>query len=280
MRPTPISATHWVTTDSTQVERRVRLLGPRLPEPQFLSHLTAAGMWGMPLPTLGTGDPMHVSVFSPQPRPRANGITGHELDPRVTRVVTIDDIQVSDPTSTWCQLASMLSLPDLVAVADAIIMPEGDLAPLVSIEELGAAVDARKGHRGAGQLRDALDSSRMGSASRIESVLRVFLHAAGLPEPHLHLPVRSDDGSFRTDIPIAYPEFRVGVDVHLESNRPFRVRSAELERLARLDDLGWRMLAFSDADIHPSRQFELRQKTTSLQNLLLQQGWMPGSSAA
>lgn len=280
MRPTRISATEWVSVDPAQVERRVRVFGPRMLDTQFFSHITAASLWGIPLPSFGTGEPVHISVLSPQPRPRANGIAGHELDGKVTRLVSIDGIRVSDAASTWCQLASMLALPDLVAVADYLLTPDGEPGPLVSFEELNAAVEERRGHRGAGQLRDALELTRLGSTSRVESVLRVLLHLAALPEPQLHLPVLSDDGKFRTDIPIAFPEYRVGVDVNFEANRPFRVRSAELERLARLDDAGWRMLAFSDADVHPSRQYELRQKISSLQNLLLQQGWMPGSSAA
>ncbi|MFM6974346.1 MAG: hypothetical protein ACKOXM_04310 [Agromyces sp.] len=278
MRPTWQSDSRWTSPDPQRIERRIRALAPRIPDTQFFSHLSAAGMWGLPLPSRGTGEPLHMSVLSPHPRPRANGILGHELDGRVTTIVRIDDIPVADPTSTWCQLASMLSIPDLVAVADAMVMPEGDAAPLCTLSELDEAVNVRRGHRGAGQLREALDMVRIGSQSRVESVLRVLMNLAELPEPRLRFHLDSPDGALNTVIPIAFTDYRVGVDVHLESDRAFRVRSAELERLARLDDLGWKLLAFSDADIHASRQYELRQKLISLQNLLIQQGWVPGSA--
>lgn len=280
MRPIRVSEGQWTSPEPHPSERRIRALAPRLPANQFLSHLSAAAMWGLPLPSLGTGDPIHVSVMSPQPRPRANGISGHELDARVTTVVAIDDIRVADPASTWCQLAGMVGLPELVAVADFMIEPIDDAPPLVTLAELDHAVEIRKGHRGAGQLRSALDLVRPGARSRVESVLRVFLHMAELPQPELHRTVKEADGGWQTDVPIAFPAYRVGVDVLLESDRAFRVRSTELERLARLDDLGWKMLSLSDADVHPSRQHEFRQKLLSLQNLLRQQGWIPGSSVA
>ena len=181
MRPTRISATEWVSVDPAQVERRVRVFGPRMLDTQFFSHITAASLWGIPLPSFGTGEPVHISVLSPQPRPRANGIAGHELDGKVTRLVSIDGIRVSDAASTWCQLAGMLALPDLVAVADYLLTREGEEGPLLSFDELAEAVEERRGHRGAGQLRDALELTRLGSTSRVESVLRVLLHLAALP---------------------------------------------------------------------------------------------------
>ncbi|HLP22755.1 MAG TPA: hypothetical protein VK139_01775, partial [Microbacteriaceae bacterium] len=225
-------------------------------------------------------DPIHVSALSPQPRPRANGLSGHELDARVTGIVLIDGIRVADPASTWCQLAGMVGIPELVAVADAIIMPLAGADPLVTLEELNEAVEIRKGHRGASQLRTALDLVRPGSRNRVESVLRVLLQYADLPTPELHVDVVDSEGSWHTDIALAFPKYKVGVDVLFEADRPYRVRSAELERLARLDDLEWRMLSLSDADVHPSRQYEFRQKLLSLQHLLRQQGWLPGRSAA
>lgn len=279
MRPLQYSPTQWKSPDPHRVERRIRAFGSRLAPGHFFSHLTAASLWGLPVPTLGVGEPLHVSVHSPQPRPRANGLMGHELDARVTSVVTIDEYPVTEVSATWCQLASLLSVHDLVAVADAMIMPELEQPPLVTLADLERAVEMRRGHRGAGQLRHALDLARPGSANRIESVLRVMMMQAGLPEPELGAMLSQTDASFSTRVPIAFPCHRVGIDVHFEADRPYRVHSAELERLARLDDMGWRMVAFSDADVHPSRQFELRQKIASIQQLLFQQGTYPGDAA-
>lgn len=264
MRPTAQGPGIWVSTDPASANRGIRDVATRMPKGQFISHLSAAIVWGMALPHHGTGDPVHVSVLSPQPRPRANGVIGHELDPRVTELVWLDGWLIADPASTWCQLAGILSLPDLVAAADQLVMPEGDQPPLLSVEELDAAVAARKGHRGSGQLRDALALVRSGAANRTESLVRVLLHEAGLPEPELQFTFGGPEQP--VTLALAYPDFRVGIEVH-------NLQQGSHRQSSEPADTGWQLLSFSEADVHPSNYLATHERVSAVQAALQERGW-------
>ena len=109
---------------------------------QVFSHLTAARVWGMPLPTVFTRrEGVHVSVRAPSTRPRGHGVTGHELsDPCATAVMRFG-VPVTDAATTWCHLAALLSHDDLVAAADHLVLTParqraGDRRPYVTVEQL------------------------------------------------------------------------------------------------------------------------------------------------
>jgi hypothetical protein len=72
---------------------------------QVFSHLTAARVWGIPLPTtFSPREGVHVSVRAPTARPRGPGVTGHELtDPHASAVMRFG-VPVTDAATTWCHL--------------------------------------------------------------------------------------------------------------------------------------------------------------------------------
>lgn len=161
---------------------------------QVFSHLTAARVWGMPLPTVFTRrEGVHVSVRVPNTRPRGHGVTGHELsDPCATAVMRFG-VPVTDAATTWCHLAALLSHDDLVAAADHLVLTParqraGDRRPYVTVEQLRHRVDTYHGP-GARAARKALVDVRDGAESRRETLLRLLLQRAGLPEPDLNVDV-------------------------------------------------------------------------------------------
>jgi hypothetical protein len=166
---------------------------------QVFSHLTAARVWGMPLPTVFTRrEGVHVSVRAPSTRPRGQGVTGHELsDPGATAVMRFG-VPVTDAATTWCHLAALLSHDDLVAAADHLVLTParqraGDRRPYVTVEQLRHRVDTYHGP-GARAARKALIDVRDGAESRRETLLRLLLQRAGLPEPELNVDVYDDEG--------------------------------------------------------------------------------------
>lgn len=232
---------------SCAFDRAVLNYVAKMPPAQFFSHQTAARLWGMPLPPEHPL-PLQVSVMSPLPRPRAAGVTGHELDPRVTVVLTHDNLRLSDPASTWCQLSSQIPLADVIAAGDYLVTEVEGRQALVTSDELLAAAEARRGHRAAGIMRDAATRLRPGPRRRLDSLVRLMLCDAGLPEPSLNH--RLCDGEFETEFALGYPDYRVVVDVVEEAGRPFRRRSDELERERRVAAMGWFIVIVSDADVH------------------------------
>ena len=251
-------------------ERQVWAYADKMPQGHFFSHLSAARLWGIPLPPEGTGVPVHVSVLSPHPRPRAAGVTGHELDPRVSGIVERDGLRLSDPESTWCQLSGLVSLPDLVAAADWLVTEHGGGRPLSNRERLEKAAEARRGHRGASQLREALELVRVGPQRRLDSVVRVILVQSGLPEPTVNLQIV--EGGFSTSFPLGYPEQRLGIDVVAEAERPFLKHTELHNRERQLDELGWKLVTLSDADVHPSQPAAARAAAHKVHSLLVAQG--------
>ncbi|WP_395245088.1 hypothetical protein ACGGZK_04630 [Agromyces sp. MMS24-K17] len=151
---------------------------PRLGEHQLFSHATAAGLWGLPLPT-GHPLPLHVAATAGR-EPRAAGVVGHRVD--AARIVPrrVRGLPAVSAADAWCQVAGSLSHRDLVAAGDRLL---GWPHPLVAEEVLDEAIARHAGGRGAIARRNARRDIRRGAASRRETLLRLDVIAAGLPEP-------------------------------------------------------------------------------------------------
>ncbi|MDQ1122831.1 endonuclease domain-containing protein [Microbacterium trichothecenolyticum] len=236
----------------TRVEAYRAIIGSHA----FFSHSTAALLWAMPLPPL-TDDVVHVSVVAPARAPEGRGVRGHQLKPHGVGVRTSSSgALLTDPATTWALLGSELRHPyDLVAAADAAVTsvrvagPRGRVIrdPLVTIEELQAAVDAAPKRRGIVAVRDALPRVRVGSASRTESWTRLTLVDGGLPEPVLNHDVYDVDG-FVGCIDLAYPDVRVGVEYEGDQHRTDPAQwQRDLERYERLAAAGWRIVRVTRA---------------------------------
>jgi len=139
-----------------RIRGRAGAYAARMGEHEFFSHLTAAVLWGLPLPREAVAShDLHVSVFAPRRAPRCRGVIGHQARPgsSTVRVHRATGLRVSSPASTWASLATMLEHPyDLIAVADALVhierMPGGfagsTVPPLSTVEELNACVGAAR----------------------------------------------------------------------------------------------------------------------------------------
>ncbi|CAD5993506.1 conserved protein of unknown function [Agreia sp. COWG] len=189
-----------VPADAEYTEKLARsVFLARITPGQAFSHVTAARMWGIPLPMgFVRSEGVHVSVRAPRTRPRGSGVTGHRLtDPRAGAVMRFG-VPVIDAATTWCHLASLLTHDDLVAAADHLVLNPakqhpGDPRPYLTTEHLQKRVESYHGP-GARAARLALVDVRYGSESRPETLLRLMLQRAGLPEPELNVDVFDDDG--------------------------------------------------------------------------------------
>lgn len=98
---------------------------------------------------------------------------------------------MTSPARTWCDLAAVLDLGDLVAVGDYLVSRR---LPLVTIAEFAGRLAPMGSGRGIRMARRAVDLVRM-HRPRPESRLRVVLAVAGLPEPTInHTLVDTETG--------------------------------------------------------------------------------------
>jgi hypothetical protein len=225
----------------------------------FISHLSSAVVWGLPLPGSPAPRPVDVSVIFPRRAPEGRGVRGHSVRESGVHVWVHPrfEVRVSSPASTWVQLAADLTHPyDLVAVGDALVRePQhpSDPGALATIDQLGRALSAGRRVK-ADDLRRALHRIRVGASSRPETWTRLLMVDAGLPEPTPAFEIADDAGDFVARVDLAFEAERLALEYEGEHHltNPVQWRR-DIERIERLADLGWRVIRVTSDDVfrHP-----------------------------
>lgn len=259
-----IRSTHPADPDSVGREERVRRRAGQyataMPAGSFFSHLTAAVLWGLPLPPALITAELDVAVWAPRRSPRGQGVAGHQLGRSLARGVQHPTLGVplTSPASTWALLGAVLLHPyDLVAAGDAVVRTpqhRDDPPALATLEQLAAAVDA--GRRvGRPALRGALPRVRVGASSRPETWLRLTLVDAGLPEPALAYEVRDRRGLLIGRLDLAYPLWRIAIEY--EGGQHLTDRDQWTKDIRRYEGLaaeGWTVIRATRDDLFAAPQ--------------------------
>ena len=254
------------------VASRCHALLPVLKPEHAFSHLTAARLWGMPLPWLPPeiADELHVLAVGARGRVERPGVVSWEIDSSgVGPVGLVAGLTVVSPADVWAQLAGLperryqqVDVARLIAIGDFLITGErrerGARRPLCSFEDLIAATDRRRGKRGVKKLALALPRVRRGPDSPKESLLRVALVNAGLPEPEIQVPILTSAGLRHADL--GYVKERLLLEYQGDEHRTDRRRwLQDLTRVQLFEDAGFRTILVGDADVYPdSRQLTRR----------------------
>lgn len=224
---------------------------------QVFSHLTAAALLGMPLPTEGrASDPLDVLTIGAR-RMRRPGVAGRQTDDMGTPITFIGHLPVVAPARTWCHLAELgraarIGRRWLVAVGDHAISGTrragGRTPPLAEYAELLEAVAEHGSRRGATHLAWALPRLRMPVDSPRESLLRLILVAGGLPEPEVQFAVRTAQGIRHADL--GYRDARLLIEYQGDDHRTSRKRWLEdVTRRQLFEDAGYRVIEIGAADL-------------------------------
>lgn len=216
---------------------------------EFFSHATAAVLHGMWLPLDVERDrTVDVSVRKPQRAPRDRGVRGHHLIDRPDLVMCLQGLPVANPIETWCQLATILHIPDLVAAGDSLLAPARHDA-LGRLDRLvwAAADEDRPMHT---RLVRAAGLVRLGVRSPKETALRLLVQAGGLPEPEINGEILDADGMHLAECDLVFRDQRVVLEYEGDYHRtdPAKFRS-DISRYDRLQDLGWRVIRVTEADL-------------------------------
>ena len=269
--------------DLGDIVQRAHALGLLLGDGAAISHSTAASVRGYPLPrALRLASELHASVPRPRRAVRIAGVRGHSLELTAGQV---DHLLVVAPSTrellpvplvdeplTLLTCATQLSLPDVVALADAMLRRatvEGHPDPML------AALDLGPDRPGLARLKRAAPLRRFGVRSRAETLLRLMIVGAGLPEPTVAHVVQSSDlslESWSAEADIAWPHFRVLVEYEGDMHRTSRRRFAtDVRRFDRYADEGWSAVRATRADVFD----DPRELMSRLARRLRERGWRP-----
>ena len=231
-----------------EVEALCHALLVRMPPAAFFTHSTAALLLGLPVPArLAQLRPLHVGSLAPARAMDARDIVGHSLRIGPDDLVDRGALRLTGPARTWLDLAALLSLAELVAVGDYLIHWE---APIVTRGELAAALESYPGRRGLKRATAALALLRDRSESPRESVLRVIIVLAGLPEPDCNYRVFDAEGRFLARGDLVYPDYKLFLEYQGDQHRTDRAQwRSDIRRIGRLEDHGWQVLQFTDDDL-------------------------------
>lgn len=257
-----------------ELRARCTALLVTVPDGAFFSHVTAARLWPLPLPRATRAEPIHVSVRAPARPPRRDRVAGHLVKDSLVASALRRGLPLVDPASLFCQLATELSLHDLVAVGDALVLApvypdRWDERPWVPLPQLKERVDMFCG-RGKRVSSEAVALIRPGAESRPESLLRLAIGDAGLPEPEVNPNLYDARGRFLGRCDLVYRRWKVIVEYdgeqHRTDNGQFDHDVLRLEGFARA---GWTVVRivgrsfFGDRDACVAR----------VRSALLEAGW-------
>ncbi len=154
--------------------------------------------------------------------------------------------RATTPARTAYDLGRRLPFGDAVAMVDALCNASG-LKP-GAVQEIA---DQHIGARGVVQLRRVLDVVDGGAESPQETRTRLCLIDAGLPRPATQIVILDEFGRFVARADLGWPEWKVLVEYDGAQHwTDRRQRSRDIDRIATLEALGWKVIRVSADLLH------------------------------
>lgn len=215
------------------------------PEGFRFSHVTAARLFRMPLPSrLMRSQLLHVAVARGKQPPRRVGVVGHRV-PTPLGDRTVTGLAVLEPERVWFQLAPLLTVDELVIAGDHLVRRKRAASTLTL---LTSALAGAGGFRRVHIARTALRDIRPGTDSPKESEVRLSIVRAGLPEPVVGYKVHDDDGFFIGTPDLAYVREKIAIEYqgkhHQDDDRTYE---DDIIRRQLFTAAGWHIILVTKA---------------------------------
>ena len=224
-----------------------------LPPEAVFSHTTAAKIQSLPLPK---SDPRPFHVTCANRRGSRSGITWHARS--VTGATDLwHGWPVTSPLRTWQDLGALLTLPQLVAMADVLLRRH-----ICTTAELAALNGIRHRRR----LAEAAALADGGSWSPRESILRVAMHDRGLPAPELNGHIVEQAVLLGTG-DYVWRLYKVIADYDGDHHDHPRQRHQDAQTRDDYAAAGWRHVALT-------KQMSLDDAVGRVERALRQRGWV------
>lgn len=221
-----------VTQQSLDVRARGALL--TAPDSAFVSHHTAAMLWGGSVPQ---SSGVHVTI-SRSDSLQVDGIRTHESVLRRHVVTMRNGVRLTTPTQTFIDLGSCLDLVQLVVLGDRLVRRQR-----TTPEQLRIAAQNWDGPHQNLVCR-AAELVRPGVDSVPESRLRMLIVLSGLPEPTVNHILRDPEtGDWLRRCELAYKELKLAIEYEGRHHRDGDdIWAADIERREDLDHDAWRIV--------------------------------------
>ena len=248
-----------------------------LDDTSVLASLSAARIWDMPLPANVSGDwRIHLARRRGFSFPRRTNVVGHLLTLLPGEAVEYDGVRLTSPARTWLDLAAVLNVEDLVAAGDHLVCSHGPDFPvpkaaICSTDELEQIVRRHPGMRGVRTARAALELIRVGADSAPETLMRLALVDAKLPEPELNLVVRNHLGQAVLWPDGAYREYKISLQYDGRHHGGLEHHLRDIERQEKSLAHGWLEVRISKRDLGGDRPAVVHK----VRRALLSRGWAP-----
>jgi hypothetical protein len=247
----------WTAAPASGILGRCRELLPVLRDDEAFAHVTALALWDVPLARRFESGDLHVATRRSR-QIRRPGVVGHRYPHDVA--TTLHGLPVADPVTALIQAAPDLSPDELVEVGDSLAGTWSRHAEArgLPVDELVAAAEDARGRPGVRRLRRALHLVRPGVDSRRETMLRLLVVRAGLPEPDVNVKRFGAGKAYLGKPDLSWEEERLALefqgDYHRQDRSTWR---KDLRRRERFEDSGWRVVLVSDDDLWGRPAFEL-----------------------
>lgn len=270
----------WARRDRVVTEREIVGALCRKDPRAFAAGLTAARLWGFPLPgsladqvveaptmvrasTVRPGRGpgrkridrrIHMARPGSQRRPTAL-LRWSRFDGEVARIRDrrgdAPTVRLTSRVQTFLHLGAVLRVGALVAIGDHLVrrprpdLENGRTEPWCTIAELREQCTGRH----AAALSSALDAVRVGADSPRETLLRLAFARAGLPEPFLNVPLIAPDGTELHEPDFQWPAHRVCAEYDGRTHSTPDQVSKDIRRARRAAAAGWVEVRLHTGDV-------------------------------
>lgn len=206
-------------------------------------NVTAARLYGLPLPSHTDERSLHVATADPNTAKARTGVVSHRYKELTTS--NFFGLPLISVPQLFFELAPLLTVDELTTLGDAAI-GRWHGGPLVSLSALRRAVSARDRISDRHTVEKALELMREDVDSPRETWLRLWLISHGFPEPVIHPAIACPILSTVLHPDLGYPNSKVAIeyegDHHRSSDEQF---AADNSRLAAMVAAGWTVLRVS-----------------------------------
>ena len=248
--------TYLCSSVSVTTEMRAAAAISRTGPGAYVSHHTAAELWGIPVPVDGL---VHVTLTKLEGRNRRRGVLTHQPLKMRGQTTVRNGVRLSVPDQVFCELAAVgVGLVDLVVAGDAMVKKGR-----ATLESLTRSVDAMSG-AGVRVARRALSYVRVGVDSPMESRLRMLLVLAGFAEPHVNFILRDLAGDWSRRFDLCYLALKLIIEYDGEQHGDLDHRDSDIHRREELERLGYTLVQVTSVGIYRDPARTLRRVADAL----------------
>ncbi len=173
----------------------------------------------------------------------------------------VKGLRVTSMERTWLDLATQLSLDELVVAGDQLVSEHQRnfgrrRLPKVPLQELSAYIGGKSATAGLARARRALKLLRVGVDSPPETRLRLILQRWGLPEFVPNTPILDETGDPQIWADLGNALFRICIEYEGAHHLTTAQQGRDHERDYTTAQLGWIQVKINKADMRAGEDWQ------------------------